>query len=160
MATVKIALGLAAMVAFAASSATAQDADSAEGSDPEAPVQEEFFMALPDMVGTWTGTTESVISGNPRHFGSTEGDGTRTASTEATLTITNQEGGVFWGTFASPTASEKWLGALWGDGTGFRAVDTDGYAEGRFIDEDAFEICYTHTGGETMVASCVVMERE
>jgi hypothetical protein len=115
----------------------------------------------PDMLGSWSGTSEAVVLGHPRHYEDNpdEAVDARLASAEFTLTLTGQDGRRLWGTFESPTHSEAWLGVLWSDGKGLRGVDMDGHVEGRILDENTMEFCYTHTG-ETMVASCVVLRRE
>jgi hypothetical protein len=107
---------------------------------------------FPDMVG---------VLGDPRHF---EARGEplqepRTAAFDITITIMRQEGRYVWGTISGGGATEPWLGSLWSDGSGYRAVDSDGHVDGRILSEDRIENCYTHTG-ETMVVSCSILTRQ
>lgn len=119
---------------------------------------------FPNMVGVWKGHADGIVLGDPDHFmsaveaGKTPED-PRTGGFDITITIVNQEGRNFWGTISGGGTTEPWLGTIWSDGKGYRAVDSDGHVDGRIISADEIENCYTHTG-ETIVASCAMMTRE
>lgn len=132
-------LATAAALAAAAATAAAQD--------------------YPDLVGVWTGTSEAVVIGDPPHYMASEEATPTVGSADFTLMLTGQDGRRIWGTFGSEGDIEPWLGVLWSDGKGLMGVDGDGYVEGRILDPDTMEFCYTHTG-QSMVASCVRLTRE
>lgn len=117
----------------------------------------------PDMVGVWKGHVEGVIIGDPDHFMSAVEAGDpekpRIAEFDITVDIVEQEGRLIWGTISGGGTSEPWLGTISRDGKGLRAVDGNGFVDGRILSADEFENCYLHTGG-TIVASCAIMKRE
>lgn len=120
--------------------------------------------AFPDMVGVWKGQADGIVLGDATHFQSRGDQGTyleepRIAAFEITITIAHQEGRYIWGTIAGGGLTEPWLGSLWSDGAGYRAVDGNGHVDGRILSENEIENCYTHTG-DTIVASCAVLTRQ
>jgi hypothetical protein len=119
-----------------------------------------FAQDYPDMLGTWKGQADAIVLGNPIHFGDgSQVEQPRVAGFEITIAITGQEGRYIWGTISGGGATEPWLGSLWSDGSGYRAVDSNGHVDGRIISDTEIENCYTHTG-ETIVASCAVLTRQ
>lgn len=120
-----------------------------------------YAQEFPNMLGTWTGSAEGIVIGDPLHF-SPEGDGPgtpRRAGFDLTIEISHQDGRFIWGTVSGGGATEPWLATIWNDGQGYMGVDSDGHMFGRILSENEVENCYAHTT-ETMVASCVVMTRE
>lgn len=119
---------------------------------------------IPNMVGVWKGQVEGVVVGDPDHFMSQVEAGQaldepHRAGFDITINIVKQDGRLIWGTISGGGTTEPWLGTIWSDGKGLRAVDSNGHIDGRIISADEFENCYTHTG-ETIVASCAMMKRE
>ena len=117
--------------------------------------------SFPDMIGVWTGQAEGVIIGNPMHFSAdgSDGEAPRIAAFELTIDISHQDGRFIWGTISGGNSVEPWLATLWSDGSGYSGVDSDGFMNGRILAETTVENCYAHTGN-TMVAACVIMERQ
>ncbi len=63
--------------------------------------------AIPDLRGTWKGTSESIIlgAGNPHHAAPAQAE-PRLNSVEFTMTVDKQDGRRFSGTFSSPRGNE------------------------------------------------------
>lgn len=119
---------------------------------------------FPDMVGVWKGHAGGIVVGDADHFMSAVETGkdpeeARLAGFDITITIVKQEGRYIWGTISGGGTAEPWLGSIWSDGKGYRAVDGNGHIDGRIISANEIENCYTHTG-ETMVASCGMLTRQ
>jgi hypothetical protein len=118
----------------------------------------------PDMVGVWKGHADGIVLGDPDHFMSAVESGKvpeepRTAEFDITITIAKQEGRYIWGTISGGGNTEPWLGSIWNDGKGYRAVDSNGHVDGRIISATEIENCYTHTG-QTIVVSCSILTRQ
>lgn len=112
----------------------------------------------PNLKGTWKGTSASVLLGSHLH-GTGDPERPVTLAVDATLTLTDQEGGLIWGTIASADASEPWLGVIRADRTSIFAADSDGYINGSVVDENTLELCYARAG-ESIVAGCVDFYRQ
>lgn len=115
----------------------------------------------PDLVGTWTGTSEAVLRGSYPHASGNPAMPTepQAISVDFVLTLTNQDGRRIWGTIASDLSTEPWLGVIQGNGETLLGVDTDGYIVGRIEDRDTIELCYVQTG-DAIAASCTVFQRQ
>ncbi len=115
---------------------------------------------MPDMLGTWTGTSRAVVAGTGGHYG--DGDDVA-AFREVDLTIewTAQDDGRLIGTITSPLSTEPKVGVLSSDGVTLVTADSDGSSVGRLIDDDHFELCYMQTSiaDEQIVVSCADFER-
>ena len=117
----------------------------------------------PDLLGTWTGTTRSVIIGDGGHFsGGENSQNAEFHEIELTIQWTNQQDGRYIGSITSPKHSEPKLGVVSRDHKTIFTVDTDGQSVGELIDDNHFELCYMQTSSEDsmMVASCVIFERQ
>jgi hypothetical protein len=84
--------------------------------------------AIPDLRGTWKGTSESIIlgAGNPHHAAPAQAE-PRLNSVEFTMTVDKQDGRRFSGTFSSPRGNDKFVAAISRNNTIF-VVDDDGSA--------------------------------
>lgn len=116
----------------------------------------------PDLLGTWKGTSRSVVSGVGGHFTGDHGNTPRFAEVELTIEWTEQNAGRYVGTVTSGSHTEGKLGVMSADGTTLLTVDHDGQSVGRIIDGNSFELCYAQTShsDEQMVVSCVTFERQ
>lgn len=116
----------------------------------------------PDLLGTWKGTSRSVVSGVGGHFGGEHDDKPRFAEVELTIEWTEQNEGRYIGTLTSGSHTEGKLGVVSADGTSLVTVDHDGQSVGRIIDGNSFELCYAQTShsDEQMVVSCVIFNRQ
>lgn len=119
-----------------------------------------FAQEMPDMLGTWTGTSRAVVSGTGGHYGEGE-DAAAFREVELTIEWTAQDDGRLIGTITSPLSTEPKVGVLSSDGQSLYTADSDGSSVGRLIDEDHFELCYMQTSiaDEQIVVSCVDFER-
>ena len=77
----------------------------------------------------------------------------RVSNVSVTLTIRNQEGRLFSGTFASPRGTESVIGAISRSG-GIYVVDDDGHSEGTLLAPDRLEFCYSHVSRTARVVAC------
>jgi hypothetical protein len=122
---------------------------------------------IPDMVGTWIGTTKSVVFGNNRfHPGDQKpADPPRVGEFEYTLEVTGQDGPVFWGeawSSADPEARDTLALAIAGDGRTIVGADNDGIHTMTLVSPDRIERCYAHAGTSpsgSIVAACGFYER-
>ena len=116
---------------------------------------------FPNMIGTWTGTSEAVVLGNPAYYPdrASEQATPRSSSADFTITLTHQDGRRIRGNVSSNNMSEPWIGAFWNDGKSFQAVDADGQIVGRMINTNTMELMYTQQAGSTMITSHVVFSR-
>jgi len=114
--------------------------------------------AWPDLTGVWTGTSESVVRGDPLlHEG---GEAPHLSEVAFTLTIEGQDGRRFWGALVSPNDSEPVVGVIANDRHAIYLVDLDGYAIDALVDENTLEHCYLQATTEVQVATCVTFTRQ
>jgi hypothetical protein len=115
--------------------------------------------AIPDLRGTWKGTSESIVlgAGNPHHFAS--GQEPELRSIPFTLTIDKQDERRLSGTFASPRSSSKVVAVISRSGTVMLA-DTEGFSLGTMLASDRMELCYLKRSPEARIASCVELTKQ
>jgi hypothetical protein len=122
---------------------------------------------MPDLTGTWVGTTKSVVFGqNQFHPGSqTAADPPRVREQEYTLEIKGQDGRVFWGeawASAKPDVRDTLALALAADGRTIVGADEDGAHTMTLVSPDRIERCYAHPGTSpsgSIVAACGFYQR-
>ena len=114
---------------------------------------------IPNLVGTWKGTSESVVIGSNPHHPGAPGNEPRFTSVAFTLKIEKQEGRRFYGTFSSERANEKVIAVISQDGT-IIMVDDDGYDTGTILAPDRIEICYQHLSANSRIASCTEFTKQ
>ena len=118
--------------------------------------------SIPDLRGTWKGESESVVFGagiDPHHGSGPREDATRFTSKPFTMTIDQQDGRRFSGTFSSERSTETVIGVVSRNGTIFM-VDSDGYAAGTLLAPNRWESCYLHLSAAARVASCTVFTKQ
>ena len=123
--------------------------------------------AIPDLKGTWTGTSKSVVFGNNAYHPGTQKpeDPPRVREQAYTFEIEGQDGRVLWGRTWANANPEHWEPlalALLPDGKTVVGSDDDGSHYITIVSPDRLERCYTHNGtGPTnsIVASCGYLER-
>lgn len=108
--------------------------------------------AIPNMVGTWTVKAEGGVLLKD----SAPGPKTHHVGEFSTLTaeavVTKQQGRVFHGTYKSPRATEKFIGAIGLDNKSFYYADEDGTMEGKIVNKDKMEVVYRHvTTSDTVI---------
>ena len=116
----------------------------------------------PDLLGTWTGTSRTVVTGAGGHFSGADATEAQFHEVELTIEWTEQNAGRYVGSITSAAHTERKLGVASSDGTSLYTVDHDGHSAGRIIDADHFELCYMQTSiaDPQMVASCVEFGRQ
>jgi hypothetical protein len=120
--------------------------------------------AIPDMTGTWSGTSHSIVMGGGGHHADNRqpADKPFLAAREFTLTVEGQDGRRFWGTTVSNQARERFIGVMRQDVKTFIVVDDDGTMLAEFLAPNVFELCYAQDGGhagKTLVASCTTFRK-
>ena len=114
---------------------------------------------VPDLRGTWSGTSESVVSGgaNPHH--AAQATETRFSSVAFTLTVDKQDGRRFSGTFSSAHTTDQVLAVIGRNGSIYMA-DDDGYTVGTILAPNRIELCYLHAAPGAKVASCTELTKQ
>ncbi len=121
--------------------------------------------AIPDMKGTWSGSSHSIVMGanHGHHADNTQpADKPFLASRTFTLQVEGQDGRRFWGTTVTSHSRESFIAVLRADGKSFLLVDSDGTMFVDAMGANSFEGCYTQNGahaGKTLVASCTTFTK-
>jgi hypothetical protein len=118
--------------------------------------------SIPDLRGTWKGQSESVVFGagaHPHHRSGSHEGATRFTSQTFTMTIDQQDGRRFSGTFASDRHRETLVGVVSRSGTIF-IVDDDGYNLATLFAPNRLEMCYLHLSAASRAASCTEFTKQ
>jgi hypothetical protein len=115
--------------------------------------------AIPNLVGTWTGQSESIVRGpgNPHHRAKAAAE-PRYSSVPFTMVIDKQDGRRFSGTWSSPRSKETIIAVVSRSGAIY-LLDDDGYTYGTMLAPDRMELCYLQQAG-ARVASCTEMTKQ
>ena len=111
---------------------------------------------VPNLVGVWKGTSESVAMGNLGHTDAA--DAPKFLHVDWTLTIDKQEGRAFYGTKASSRAKETVVGVV--DGAQVTMADDDGMYIGKLTSPNRLIVRYLEAGKASKVASVTLYVRE
>jgi hypothetical protein len=116
--------------------------------------------AIPDLRGTWTGQSETIIRGrgNPHHGGDSSAE-PRLSSVPFTMTVDKQDGRRFSGTFASPRSKEPIVAVISRTGTIY-LMDDDGYTIGTMLAPNRMELCYMQQAPDLHIASCAELTKQ
>jgi len=118
--------------------------------------------------GKWVGKTYTIVAGSGAHWPTNKGTFDKPGLFEKDLMIevTVQEGRRFWGMQTLSGNGEKTQEPMIGELTGANnrtvvIVDTDGYLNGQFVDDNTLSFCYAQAGGksEQSVVSCTEIKR-
>jgi len=140
---------LAVFVALGACTQPTANSNAAAGDNAAAPAT---AAAIPDMMGTWVGTSESIVTGMALHHAAQTGAEPLRDNVQFTYNITGQDGHRFWGTVKSAQVEERVTGVVTQDGKSIVAVDNDGEIRGNFTGPDSIDFVYNHVGSSTVVA--------
>lgn len=133
----------------------AQTANDAE----QVPAAAANTSAAADMRGTWVGTSQSIVTGKPRHHASAEGGKPLLDNVEFTYVIDGQDGQRFWGTVSSKMSSEPITGVVALDGKKVVARTSEGEIEGTLVDGDTIQLVYS-AGAPNPVLAVNTMKRQ
>jgi len=116
--------------------------------------------AVPDLRGTWSGESESIVlgRGNPHHAGKRSAE-PRLSSVKFTMIIDKQDGRRFSGKFSSARGSETVIAVVSRSGAIYM-VDDDGYNIGTMLAPDRMELCYLLQSPAARIASCVELTKQ
>lgn len=112
--------------------------------------------SYPDIVGTWKGEGIAVALGS-------DGSPASFYSEEVTQVVTEQRDRRFVGRMFSGEGAEQFLVHFVGiflDQDRFRWSEPNGFVEGRLINADTIDSCYTRTGAENQAAACQILKRQ
>ena len=117
--------------------------------------------AVPDLRGTWTGESESIVMGgaNPHHAAATPAPEPRFSSIAFTLTVEKQDGRRFSGKFSSPRGTETVIAVISRSGQ-ILLVDDDGYSIGTMLGPDKIDLCYMQQNPAMRIASCTELTKQ
>lgn len=111
--------------------------------------------SYPNIVGTWQGQGDGV---------SLRADGAGSFySEDVTQVVTEQEDRRFVGHMFSGEGAEQFrvhFVGIFVDESRFRWSEPDGFVEGRVIDPDTIDSCYTRTGAKHQTAACQTLKRQ
>lgn len=118
-----------------------------------------------DMKGTWSGMSNSIVSGLPAHHPATvqakPAGPNRLTSVKFTVKIDGQDGTRVWGTGMSPSKVDALIGVISPDGKYLRLVaQGSGIIEGTITGPDSIEIFYTEQGNGLSIAATNVLTRQ
>ena len=122
--------------------------------------------SLPDLKGTWTGTSKSIVAGlapfHPTTMPAKPAGPNRLTEVKFTIKIEGQEDGRFWGTLGSAAKVEPIIGVLSPDGKRLRVIlQGGGMIDGVVTNPDTIEIFYTeHNAGVSVAATNVWMRQK
>jgi hypothetical protein len=116
--------------------------------------------AIPDVRGTWKGESETIIrgAGNPHHA-SPKAASPRLNSIAFTLTVKQQDGRRFSGTFSSALGNDPVIAVISHTGAIYM-VDDDGYTVGSMLAPNRMELCYMQLSPKSRIASCTVLTKQ
>jgi len=116
--------------------------------------------AIPDVRGTWKGDSESIImgAGNPHHA-TTKPVSPRLNSIAFTLTVKQQDGRRFSGTFTSARGNDPVIAVISRTGAIYM-VDDDGYTVGTMLAPNRMELCYMMQSPKSRIASCTELTKQ
>jgi hypothetical protein len=112
--------------------------------------------AVPDLVGVWKGSSESVAMGRLDHADAASAP--TFLRIDWTLTIEKQEGRTFYGTRASARGKETVVGVV--DGGQIFMADDDGTFAGKLTSKNRLVLRYVEAGKQSKVASISLFVRE
>ncbi len=123
--------------------------------------------AVPDLTGTWVGTTKSLVLGQTRFHPGDEATANqpRVRELEWTMEIAGQDGRVFWGeawSSANPDVRDTLALALAADGRTIVGAGNDGTHFMTLVAPDRIERCFAQPGtgpSGSIVAACGFYER-
>jgi hypothetical protein len=117
--------------------------------------------AIPDMKGTWTGDSESIVlgPGNQHHRAETAPAEPRLSSVKFTMVIDKQDGRRFSGKFSSARGTETVIAVISRSGQ-ILLIDDDGYSIGTMLGPDKVDLCYMQQNPGMRVASCTELTRQ
>jgi hypothetical protein len=114
---------------------------------------------VPDLRGTWTGDSETIVLGRGNdHHTSKGAPAPRMSSASFTLTVDQQDGRRFSGTFSSPRHSEKVIAVVSRSGPIY-LIDDDGYSIGTMLAPNRMELCYLKQSPNSRIASCTELTK-
>jgi hypothetical protein len=116
--------------------------------------------AIPDVRGTWKGESETIVlgAGNPHHAAKKPG-APWLSRVAFTLTINQQDGRRFSGTFASPRGSEAVIAVISRTGAIYM-IDDDGFNVGTMLAPNRMELCYLMQSPKSRIASCTELTKQ
>ncbi|MGI8853388.1 MAG: hypothetical protein ACR2GC_08895 [Methyloceanibacter sp.] len=119
---------------------------------------------IPDVVGEWTGTSETVVFGSSPHHPDSEApmDKARLREVAFTMIVEGQEGRRFWGITKSAVTSQPFAAVFSSSHVFGYGANASGFYHFRNHGSNKLELCYTQAGTNptaAIVAACVMFTR-
>jgi len=117
--------------------------------------------AIPDLKGTWTGESESIVlgRGNQHHRAKAATAEPRLSSVKFTMVIDKQDGRRFSGKFSSARGTETVIAVISRSGQ-ILLIDDDGYSFGAMLGPDKMDLCYMQQNPTMRIASCTELAKQ
>jgi hypothetical protein len=121
--------------------------------------------SIPDLKGTWTGTSKSIVAGlAPHHPGTVTAKPAgpnRLTEVKFTIKIDGQQDSRFWGTLTSAASAEPFIGVISSEGKRVRIVlHRGGIIDGTVLTPDSIEIMYNENANGVAVAATNTWTRQ
>jgi hypothetical protein len=114
---------------------------------------------VPDMKGTWIGTTHAVHIGHMPHRRATREGHNFGGPLELRITITEQEHILFTGKLYINDKVETLIGSINPDSKNGIALDDDGQIMFTLSNPDKMDACYSHMDENVKAAACFTLTR-
>lgn len=121
--------------------------------------------STPDLKGTWTGTSQTIVAGLAPHHPATttakQAGPNRLTEVKFTVKVDGQQGNRFWGTISSASTADPFIGVITPDGKRVRIVQQRaGIVDGTVVGPDTIEIVYSEQSGGVAVAATNTWTRQ
>ena len=114
---------------------------------------------VPDIKGTWVGTSNAAVRGSSRHHPGNSMEDITFNNRVFTWIFDRQEGRNFSGTTTSKHNTEPLIGAFSGDLKSGVIANSDGRNDFTLVNNNQMNICYSHAHAESVVVNCIDFKR-
>jgi hypothetical protein len=117
--------------------------------------------SAPSLVGTWSGLhTGGAYFGSPGHSPDRADPTFLKPSLRFTLKIEKQDGRGVIGTWSSSQRTERIVGVVRLDNETVLFTDEDTYFSAQLLGPDSMELCATETHETSVLAACLILNKE
>lgn len=119
----------------------------------------------PDLKGTWSGTSQTIVAGLAPHHPATttakQAGPNRLTEVKFTVKVDGQQGNRFWGTLSSASSADPFIGVITPDGKRVRIVlQRGGVVDGTVVSPDTIDIVYVDQSNGIAVAATNTWTRQ
>jgi hypothetical protein len=116
--------------------------------------------SVPDVRGTWVGTSNAAVRGSARHHPGNAMDEISFNQKQFTWIFDRQEGRNFSGSTTSKHNTEPLIGAFAADLKSGVIANSDGRNDFTMVGNDQMNICYSHANAQSVVVNCIDFKRQ